>query len=159
MNLLVLDFTGIPAAAEGFDQIDGADHLLSKQLRLQTFAGEQSCLRGNNVKVTSDSADVTIVGNRERAARIFDRSSLRRESLCERAQIADAVFHFLKCRQHRLAVVRYGLAIRCLRGRQIGAVSSALKDRLQRVCAKRPEKARCVQQRCQVAALPSTGTA
>lgn len=38
MNLLVIDLARFPATAESFHQIDGANHLLAEQLRLQPLA-------------------------------------------------------------------------------------------------------------------------
>jgi len=40
-------------------------------------------LRSDDVEVAGDAADVTIVGDRERAARIVDRRTLRGEGLRE----------------------------------------------------------------------------
>lgn len=40
MNLLIFNLAGIPPAAERFHQINGTDHLLTQQLRLQPFAGQ-----------------------------------------------------------------------------------------------------------------------
>ena len=109
--------------------------MLPEQLRLQPFTGEQGSLRSDDVKVTSDSTDVTIVGDRQCAARIFDRRALCGESLRERAQIADAVLDLLERREHGLPVVRHGLVIPRACGGQIGPVSSALEDGLQGVRA------------------------
>src|SRR5580704_19763643 len=99
MNPLVLDLAGIPATAEGFHKINRADHLLAEQLRLQAFAGQQSGLCSDDVKVAGDSADIAIVGDGEGSSRIVHRRTLRRKSLRKRAQIADAVFDFLKRRE------------------------------------------------------------
>src|ERR1700688_1371214 len=60
MNLFVIDVARVPSAAEGFDQVDGADHLLTKQLRGQPLAVEQSRLRGDDVEIRSDSTNVAI---------------------------------------------------------------------------------------------------
>ena len=92
-------------------------------------------LRGDDVEVTGDSADVAIVGDVQRAARIFDRRALRGERLRERAQIADAVFDLLERGEHRLAVVGHRLIIGGAGRGQIGAVASALENRLQGVRA------------------------
>ena len=159
MNLLVFDLAVVPATAESFHQINRADHLRPEQLCPQPFAGQQSSLRSDDVEVTGDSADVAIVGDRQCAARILDRSPLRRESLRERAQIADAVFDLLKRREHGLPVVRHRLLISGACGGQIRAISSAFKYGLQSVRTQRPEEARRVEQRPQITALPSAGTA
>src|SRR5271170_1229589 len=98
MNSLVFDLTGVPAAAESFHQINGGDHLLAEQLRLQTLADEQRRLRIDYVEVAGRSADIAIIGDHQSAAGIVDGSALRRQGLGERTQIADSVFDFLKCR-------------------------------------------------------------
>ena len=159
MHLLLFDLTRVPAATEGFHQIDRTDHSLAEQLRLQPFTGEQCGLRSDDVEVTGDPTDIAIVGDRQRAARIFDGRALRGESLGERAQIADAIFDLPERREHRLAVVGYGLVIASARSGQIGAVSSALEQGLQGVGTEGPEEAGGVEQRPKVAALPSSGTA
>ena len=151
MNLLVFELAGVPSAAQGFYQIYGADHLLAEQLRFQPLAGEQRGLRSDDVEVSGHSADVTIVGDGQSAARIIDRRTLRGQRLRERAQIADAVLDLLECGEHGLAVIGDGLVIRGARGGKIGAVSSAFDDGLQGVGTERPEKAGRIQKRRNVA--------
>src|SRR5258706_16233657 len=76
MNLLVFDFAGLPPTAKSFYEIDGADHLLAEELCLQPFAGYQRGLCGDYIEESRDCADIAVVGDRQRAARIFAGSRL-----------------------------------------------------------------------------------
>src|SRR5258708_17083022 len=105
VNLLVFELPRIPTTAESLYQIDRVDHLLAEQLRLQPFAGEEGGLRSNNVEISGDSADVTIIGDRQGAAGIFNGRSLSGKRLRNRAQISDAVPDPLGRRKYILAVI------------------------------------------------------
>ena len=67
-HLFALNFGGVPRAAKRFHQINGCGHLLAEQLRCQAFVSEQRGLRGNHIEVGGDAANVTVVGEVERAA-------------------------------------------------------------------------------------------
>src|ERR1700691_2146094 len=159
MNLLAVKFAGVPAAAESLHQINRTYHLLAKQLRFKTLAGEKSRLRSDHVKVTSGSADVPVVGDGKLAPRIFHGRALRLEGLRKCAQIADAVFHLLKRRENRLAIGRDRLIVRGTGGSQISPVPAAFEDWLQSVRAQRPEKAGRVEQRRNLRTLPTSRAA
>src|SRR3954453_18059575 len=58
MNLLVLDLAGIPTSTQRLHQIDGTDHLLSEQLRLQAFVIEKRGLRGDDIQIACNSPHI-----------------------------------------------------------------------------------------------------
>src|SRR5258706_8775713 len=91
MNLFVVDFACVPPSAESFYQKDRTDHLLAEQLRCQALIGQQAGLGGDDIKIRGNAAHVTVVGDRQCPARIFNGGGLGSESLRKRAQIADSV--------------------------------------------------------------------
>ena len=62
MHLLVLNLRGVPASAQRFDQVHRGDHLLAEELCRQALIVEQRRLRGDDVEVAGDSANVAVVG-------------------------------------------------------------------------------------------------
>src|SRR5271157_772350 len=135
MDLLVLDLRSVPASAERLDQVNRRNHLLAEELRRQPLVGQQRQLCGDDVQVARDSADVAVVGKLQSAPGIGHSSVLRRVRARQRVQAGEPVFHLLERCQHGLAIVCHRLVVGRFRGREIGAVASALKDRLQQITA------------------------
>lgn len=93
---LVVELACVPGAAEGFHEIDGADHLLAGELSFEPLIAEQGSLRGYDVKIVGDTADVPIVGDFQSAPRVIDGSGLGGKRLGKRAEVADAVLNLLE---------------------------------------------------------------
>ena len=52
----------VPAAAEGFEELDAARHLLLAKIERSALIGEERGLRGDHVEVGIDVGTVTGVG-------------------------------------------------------------------------------------------------
>ena len=112
-------------------------------------------MRGDDVEVAGDSADVAVVGKFQSAPGIGDGCVLRVDGLRQRVQSREPVFHLLERGQHRLAIVGLRFVVSGFRRRQIGAVAASLENRLQQIAAHRPDRAGAAEQVGDVGALDS----
>src|SRR5208282_4495547 len=86
MDLLVLNLRGVPAAAEGFDQIDRGDHLLAEKLHRSALVGQERRLRGDDVEEVGQTSAVTVGGDLQGALRVLHGGGLGCRSLRQRVQ-------------------------------------------------------------------------
>jgi len=61
MHLLTLDFAGVPAATERFHQDKRELTIRCRAIAFQPLARQERCLGCNNVQITGNSTDITII--------------------------------------------------------------------------------------------------
>lgn len=132
----------IPTSAERFDQLNAGGHLLNAQVDGRLLIAEKRGLGGDHVEVRINSQFVAV-------RRDLQISFCRRHSSVlllyfsrENSQRGEIIFHLLKGRQHRLAVVRHGLIILRSELHDRGPAQSAVVNRFRHAGPRRKEPTR-----------------
>ncbi len=100
---------GGPAAAEGFDEEDGGVHAAAHDVDVVALVGEGGVLRGDDLEVGVDAADVAVVEDLLGALGGYGGFVLLLGLLGEDAEGGEVVFDLLEGGEDGLAVVGGGL--------------------------------------------------
>src|SRR5215510_13068172 len=131
----------VPAAAECLDQQHAGIYTSSQDVDIVAFVGQSSCLSSDHLKISIDTADVTIG---EELERFFCRNHCPLLLLCfllKDAQGGEIVLHLLKCIESGFAIAGDRRVIVCQRSLGGSTASSGVENSLRYGTSDRPQKA------------------
>jgi len=102
---------GIPAPADGLNQLHARHNLLNAQIHRDLLVAEQRGLRGNHVEIRIDAEAVAVCGEVQTSLRGLDGGVLLLDFLGKNAQGSKVVLNLLEGNQDGLAIVGNGLIV------------------------------------------------
>src|SRR5690349_13166007 len=99
-----LERLAIPAATEGFDQLNGSDEPLAGEFGVGALGLQGLAARVHNFKIAHNSGAIPIRGQIRGAAGVGDGALLRLGLLVEIVNARETVFHFTESDKHPLAI-------------------------------------------------------
>src|SRR5580765_3291174 len=137
--------SSVPAAAQRLDERHAGSHAPARNLDGNSLIGERNALRGDDFKIGSHAAFVAVGRELERVLCRGNGCVLRLSFVLQQAQRSETVFNFLKCSQHRLAIICNRLIVNGARLIVHGPSSSSIEDSSNRRSARRDESAGTVE--------------
>src|SRR4051812_42779964 len=102
----------VPAAAEGFDELNGSDEALAGEFSVGAFGLQRLAARIHHLKITDDSGTIPVSRQIRGATGIGHGALLRLGLAVQKVNAGEAVFHFAESDEDTLAIERDGFLAR-----------------------------------------------